>query len=61
MTDDRLENLYEHSRLSLFELKARRLLILRGQSELNRSEQQAHITALNRLIRRKEGLTTWAA
>jgi hypothetical protein len=55
MNEDRILNLYEHARLTLFELKAKRLLILRGQSDYNREESLIHAKALTRLIGQREG------
>jgi hypothetical protein len=57
MNENRIFNLYEHARLSLFELKAKRLLILRGQSDHTREEALIHGKALTRLIGQGEGQT----
>jgi len=56
MNEDRLQNLYEHSGLSIFELKAQRLLILKGKSDYSREEAGKRVAALNNIIRQKEGL-----
>lgn len=54
MTEDRLINLYEHSRRSIFELKAERHMILTGSMPVTREELQIRVNAISRLIRKMD-------
>lgn len=54
MTEDRIMNLYELSKMSLFDMKAHRLLLLRGQHAYPREEAKKRADALSRLIRKAE-------
>jgi hypothetical protein len=54
MSEERLKNLYRHSRMGVEELKQRRLNILKGDLDYGREESNIRVRALSSLIREKE-------
>jgi len=54
MTEERIMNLYEHSKRTPLELKAERYFILTGTHAYPRAESLIRVNAINRLIRKLE-------
>lgn len=54
MSEERIKNLYQHCRMGVLEMKAKRLFILRGQTNYGREESNIRVRALSSLIREKE-------